>query len=155
VGLGHRADESEPEPQAPLRAARVAPVKAPPDGLALAGRHPGPGVAHGHGHRARLPRGNDRDAAPIGRVLERIVDQVGQGLADPHWVAVQLGRARDLDGHLDVLRLGHLPVEVGGAVHERAHVDPLAPQRQDPGLRGRDIEQRLQQVEHVVRLVDA
>jgi hypothetical protein len=96
--LGHGPHEREPKPQAPLGAAGVAPVEPAPDGLALLGRH-----ARAVSLTVTVTAPASFSAAivtrsAVGRVLERVVDEVGEGLADPHRVALQLRRTGKLDG---------------------------------------------------------
>src|ERR1019366_2704846 len=108
-----------------------------------------------HGDRALPRRGRNRDPAALRRVLERIVNEVGQGLAQPDRVAVHLRRRGDIQLNHYVLLFRHLAVQVRGAARQGPQVHPLAPQRERPGLGGGHVEQHLEQVQDPVRLVDA
>src|SRR5262249_34773437 len=87
VGLDDRAHEAEAEAEPALGTTEVTTVEALPDARLLGRGDAGAGVAYSQNGDAVARGGADLDPAAVGGVLDGIVDQVGDGLAQAGGVA--------------------------------------------------------------------
>ena len=126
VQLGHRVDQAEAQAAAGGRAVRVQADEALLGMLALVGRDAGAGVGDRHrrgGAGARCATGR---VPPGGRVLDRVVGEVGDRLG--HELAVAQdgdAPARSRAASVDAALLGQRLVELDHVARQLGEVDPL------------------------------
>ena len=104
----------------------------------------------------RIRRAGDRHAAAFGRVLDGVVEQVGEDL--PHAGAVHRGFARSgqVGGDGDLLFLGDvLVVQLDDFAGELAEVRRLALELHHAGLGFGDVHERVEHGEHALGFLDA
>ena len=144
VRVGDRPRDREPEAGAAVarRARPVRPVEALEDPLGLRVRDPGALVVDGDPHRAAVRRVRaEPDAAVVGRVAHRVVEQVGHDLVHALRIAVR-GQVARLHGDPQP----HRPVVAQRALLQRAleqrpHRERHGRERLGARLHAREVEQ--------------
>ena len=96
-------------------------------------------------------RAVDLDAAALGRVLDRVVQQVREELVQPARVAAHGALRLGLDRDLDVALLGERDEEVGDLLEQRVDLDALAVRGLEPALGLRESQHRVDRVREPVR----
>ena len=110
--------QTDAAPAASLRLAAPDPVELVEDSPLLFLGDPDALVRHHEGHAAVGPRGLDAERLALGRVLDRVVDEVGERLADGIGVERRLGQIRR-HVHLDLEAV--LGERIGERLHHVAH----------------------------------
>ena len=104
----------------------------------------------------RRARRNELAAGRTGRpaIFDRVVDQVGDGLADQLPVGAQLSPfvRRAIEAEPGFFR--HRGVELGDVPHERAQVERLCGLGKRPRFQTRDQQQRVERLDQFVGIVD-
>ena len=83
VGFNNGFHQTQAKAEAALGTALVATVETLPDARLLLGWDAHAGVAHPHGHATGFNGAGESDVAALGRVFERVVEEIGEGLAHP------------------------------------------------------------------------
>ena len=123
-------------------------------------------IAHAHECRARAavgiphrPGGHrpvraDRhgDRATIGRVANRIRQQIDDDLLDAIAIPLTAHRGR-LGHHGEQVTRGEVRELIGGLAHQGHEIEGLGAELELPGVEARDVEQRIDQFGHPARLV--
>ena len=150
-----RLDEAEPKAEAALGPARVAAKQAVENPRELVGWNALPRVSNLHRRCSALAADRDLNASTCRRVLHRVVDQIRRDLLQ----SCPIGRDDDIvfgvEGERDLLRIGHVAIQLHRACDDVGERDGLATERQRAALRLRDVHQRVQHHEHAVRFLDA
>ncbi len=103
-----------------------------------------PGPSSSHSRTTKSPssaRAETHPPAPR-RVLERVVDEVGEGLPQPRPVPGDGEARRRVEAECDPPVLGHVLVELDGLAEQLPGVESLARQGHRPVLRLRDVHER-------------
>ena len=87
VGLDDGFDERQAEPETPLGSALVAAVEPFPDARQLVGGNARSGVGHRDEGAGAVATGRNVNLSVGGRVLHRVVDEVGEHLPQPGAIA--------------------------------------------------------------------
>ncbi len=156
VHLDQPLDQRQADAQAALRAfARAVGLREQVEHARQhVGRQADARVLH-HDHRVvAIALGQHLDVAALGRVLGRVVQQVGHDLAQPRRVGVHHQRARRREPRREVVAAG---VDQRAAGLDRGadgvgHVDLLAPQFDLALADAADVEQVVDQVHHLPQL---
>src|SRR5437870_3840025 len=121
-------------------------IEALEDPLVVRGGDAGAGVLHfDHRIAANGRCGSDTDHAVLRRVLDGVVEQIGDALAEDAGVTMRCHTAIELYGQVLVLLLGEHPETVRNGGDELTQIHGDASQRNTPGLRPREQQEILDQ----------
>src|SRR5262249_43591150 len=125
------------------------------DSLMVCGRDAGAGVLN-FNHRTAVGcrRCGDTDYAVLRRVLDGVVEQIGDALAEDASVTMRCHTAIELYSQILVLLLGEHPETVRNGGDELTQVHGHAGQRNTPGLRPREQEEILDEPREAIDLLE-
>src|ERR1017187_7285402 len=120
VGFNDGFYQAQAKAEAALGTALVATVKPLPDARLLVWRDAHAGVAHPHGHATGCNGAGEADVTALGRVFERVVEEVREGLAHAGRIHNGFARRGEVGGEGDALFLGDELVEFKHICQQRA-----------------------------------
>ena len=150
--LGRRGDQAEAEPAALGAAAAFGPVKALQHPLPQLLGDAGSPVGHHDAGLAGLGAQGEADLGALGRVLDGVVQKVGERLEQHVAVAADRRRAGDLEPEAAALGLGQRLVELGHVADQVRQLDRLEAALGRAGLGLGDGEQRGEGLQQLVDL---
>ena len=110
-------------------------------------------VAHPHDHRVSLPLGREPDLPAALGVLGRIIEQVQKDLGQPNEVGIERHRlVRQVDDQLVAVLVDHGPACFDGALEHLGQIDALFSQLDFSAADPRQVEQVVDQVDHLLHL---
>ena len=147
----------KPRPVPGSRAALLQAHEALQDALAIPAAMPGPWSATAIS--TAVPRracSCDRDGRVLGlrRILDGVVDEVGDGLAHELAVGREAGSFGNVEGKLQPTLLRDRLVELGEVAHELARIELLGVLLQHAGFEAGNQQERVEGLDELVRFLD-